>query len=226
MVRWIGVLVTALAISSAATASAFKDFSRIWEERDQTYRAERESLDLRAKSTADTAVQALVRGEPTAPEDLNLALAAAWSLSELVGRGQALWAFREHISTKPTAALSEAWMQGKVDDLRRRQVEADMIERQIDILKNRDSVSVQQWIAALEQLSMMRGNIYGAAAELALIDRNLASYYKAQSGEATGLAVDLWEGILGAVRSTARRSQDDMQSWSSACARPEGCARR
>lgn len=222
--RFIGLVLLSLVAATPAAASAYRDFVGVWDARDATYRAEREALDARAKSSATRAVEALVMSAPEAPEDLVVALAAAWSLSELVGRGQTLWALREHMASRPSAALSEAWMQGKVDELRRRLAEADMIERQIDILKGRDTVSVQHWIAALEQLSMMRGNISGAAAELTLIDQNLRSYYRAQSREPSGLAVTLWAGVLDALRSATRRSQDDFQDRSAACARTGNCA--
>ena len=123
-------------------------------------------------------MEALSAGEPTAPKDFVLALTAAWSLSELVGRGQTLFQLREHMATKPSAALSEAWLQGKADEVRRRELDADLVEQQIDLLKGRDTISVREWIAALERLSMMRGSIARSAAELQLINQNLASYYR------------------------------------------------
>ncbi|MFD2500521.1 hypothetical protein ACFSTI_18885 [Rhizorhabdus histidinilytica] len=180
--RLIGILLMALMLSGAVEASVYKDFEKVWEARDKTYRSERETLEVRAKSSADRAIQALVMGERTGGDDLTLALTAAWSLSELVGRGQTLYALREHMAARPSLALSEAWLQGKIDELRRKAGEADLIEGEMEILKGRDTISVQQWIGALEQLSMMRGTISGSAAELALIEQNLSSYYRARAG--------------------------------------------
>jgi len=223
--RLLPVLLLSLSMASPLSASVYGDFVKVWDARDQTYRAERETLDGRAKSSAGRSIEALVANDPAAGDDLVLALTDAWALSELVGRGQTLWALREHMASKPSAALSELWMQGKVDELRRRQVEADIVEGQITMLGARDTVSVQHWIAALEQLSMMRGNISGSASELALINQNLVTYYQARAQESSGLAFDIWQGALEALRSSARRSQNDIQHWSAVCARTGNCVR-
>ena len=41
-------------------------------------------------------------------------------------------------------------MQGKVDELRRKQADADLTEREMNMLEGHDSISVRQWIAALK----------------------------------------------------------------------------
>ena len=53
------------------------------------------------------------------------------------------------MATRPSLALSEAWLQGKIDELRRKAGEADLIEGEMELLKGRDTISVQQWIGAL-----------------------------------------------------------------------------
>lgn len=222
--RTIYLAALSLMIASPATASTYKDFVKVWDARDATYRAERAALDANAQSAAARAVEALVAADPEASEDLVLALTAAWSLSELVGRGQMLFQLREHMAEKPSAALSEAWLQGKADEIRRRAVDADLIERQIDVLKNRDSTSVKLWIAALERLSMMRGNISGMASELLLIDQNLRSYYRAR-GEENARSAAIWAAALSAVGSSVRDKQHDIQHRSAVCARTGDCAR-
>ncbi|QEH77343.1 hypothetical protein [Rhizorhabdus histidinilytica] len=223
--RLIGILLMALMLSGAVEASVYKDFEKVWEARDKTYRSERETLEVRAKSSADRAIQALVMGERTGGDDLTLALTAAWSLSELVGRGQTLYALREHMAARPSLALSEAWLQGKIDELRRKAGEADLIEGEMEILKGRDTISVQQWIGALEQLSMMRGTISGSAAELALIEQNLSSYYRARAGEQADrqrLIASVLVGLSAAVRS----KQNDFQHRSAVCASTGRCTVR
>lgn len=219
------VVALLLLVAAPGQASVYRDFVKVWDARDQTYRAEREALDASAKASAERAIHALIVNEPDAPDDLVAALTAAWTLSELVGRGQALFTFREHIASKPSAALSEVWMQGKVDEVRRRQADADMVERQIDALKDRGRVSVMQWIAALERLSMMRGSIAGTAAELELINQNLRSYYRARNEEG-GQTAALWGSVLVALADAARSKQADVQHWSADCARTGNCARR
>lgn len=223
--RLIGFLVTALMLSSGVEASVYKDFEKVWEARDKTYRSEREALEVRAKSSADRAIQALVMGERTGGDDLTIALTGAWSLSELVGRGQTLFALREHMATRPSLALSEAWLQGKIDELRRKAREADLIESEMEILKGRDSISVQHWIGALEQLSMMRGAIWGSAAELALIEQNLSSYYRARAGEEADRR-RLVASILAGLSAGVRARQDEIQHWSAVCATTGRCVAR
>lgn len=222
MLQWIGLLMMSAAIAGPVGASVYKDFSKVWEQRDATYRTERQALEARARLSADTAIQSLTAGDPTAPDDLVMALTAAWSLSELVGRGQLLWALREHMASKPSAALSEAWLQGKIDELRRKDAEADLIAEQMDMLKGRDTVSVQHWIAALEQLSMMRGNISGAASELALVHQNLGSYYRARAEEQAE-AQAMVARVLAGLADTAARKQRDFERRSAACARTRLC---
>lgn len=217
------ILAVALAVVAApAHASLHGDFVRAWDARDQSYRAERAALDARAKGAADRAIAALVEDDPTAGEDLSFALTAAWSLSELVGRGETLGALREHMASKPSAALSEMWMQGKVDELRRRKADADLVERQMEILRGRDTVSVAQWIAALEQVSMMLGNISGSAAELELIGQNLRTYYQARSPEQSASAAR-WAEVLLALGAAARDRQAAIQERSADCAQNGKC---
>jgi len=222
--RMLLMMLMGLLIAAPATASVYKDFAKAWEERDQTYRGEREALESRARSSAERAVNALVDSEPTAAEDLVLALSAAWSLSELVGRGQMLYALREHMAAKPSAVMSEIWIQGKADGLRRRQADTDMIEREMGILEGRDTIGVQQWIAALERLSMMRGAIAGEAAELSLISQNLATYYRARSDEQARSA-ELWAGVLAALAGAVQGQQEDIQRRSASCASGGRCGR-
>ena len=222
--RLVAMLFVTLLVVSPVKASVYKDFVKAWDARDQTYRSERQALEASAQSAADRAVQALVSDDRFASDDLVAALTAAWSLSELVGRGHTLWELREHMANRPSAALSELWFQGKVDEVRRRQTDADLIERQIEKLKDRDTVTVRQWIAALERLSMMRGAISGTAAELVLIDQNLRSYYRARGEDGGGSAAQ-WQAILQALGSAERTKQDDVQQWSAQCARTGDCVR-
>lgn len=205
-----------------AYASVASDFAKAWEARDKGYRAERPALEARAQTSAARAIEALLSDEPTAGDDLTMALTAAWSLSEIVGRGQTLWALREHMAQKPSAALSEMWLQGKVDELKRRQDEADMISAQMEMLKKRDTMSVKTWIAALEQLSMMYGSISGASAELTLISQNLGSFYRARSEERDRNA-RIWIAALNGLANAAGDGQRAMQARSARCARTGQC---
>lgn len=211
-----------LLVAVPAQASVHSDFVKIWDARDSTYRAERAALDANAEASAGRAIEALVAGDAAAADDLELALTAAWSLSELVARGQTLWELREHMATKPSAALSEVWVQGKFDEARRRQTDADLIERQLQVLRSRDRISVQQWIAALERLTMMRGAISGSASELMLIDQNLRSYYRAKGQEPSGLLGELVDK-LQSLGNAAREKHRNVQQRSADCARGQ-CA--
>ena len=223
--RLISLALMGLFVAAPVHASVYKDFVRIWDARDKTYRSERAALESRAQASAERAINALIVSDPAAPEDLVLALTAAWSLSELVGRGQMLHVFREHMAEKPSAALSEIWLQGKVDELRRRQAETDLIEREMEILKGRDTTSVKTWIAALERLSMIRGSLSGEASELALIDQNLVTYYRARSEERAEAHAG-WAAVLLTLAGAAQASQRDTQHRSAACARTGNCGKR
>jgi len=212
------MIVTLLISAAAANASIYGDFSKAWDAREHGYRSEREALDAQAKATADRAVEALVAEAPTAPDDLEMALTAAYALSELIGRGQTLSELRVHMDSRPSAALSEVWLQGKVDEVRRRSADADVIEAQIDVLKDRDSTSVAQWIAALERLSQIRGTLAGTSAELELIQQNLTSYYRARNEDPAGSMASMRQ-LFQALGDAARQSQAELQKRSAECAR-------
>ena len=220
--RLILLVLMSLTMATPVVASVYKDFVKVWDERDRTYRAEREALERKAQSAAERALYSLTSADAAAGEDLIIALNAAWSLSELVGRGQMLYVFREHMAAKPSAALSELWMQGKVDELRRKQAEADTIESEMQILRGRDTITARHWIAAHESLSMMRGNISGQASELTLINQNLTTYYRAQSQEVSVGRAVLAAALLG-VASSVRDSQQNTQRRSADCARTGNC---
>lgn len=220
--RLVSILMASLALATPVVASVYTDFVKVWDARDRSYRSERDALERRAQSTAERAIDALVNSDPVAGDDLILAFSAAWSLSELVGRGQMLHAFREHMADKPSAALSELWMQGKIDELRRRQAEADMIEAEMQILQGRDTISVKQWIAAHERLAMMRGDISGQATELALINQNLVTYYRARA-EQPSLGAALMAAALVGVASSVREKQEGTRDRSAHCARTGNC---
>ncbi len=220
--RLITVVLLSLALAVPAVASVYRDFVKIWDARDRSYRSEREALERRAQSAAERATYSLINSDAAAGDDLLLALSAAWTLSELVGRGQMLYTFRTHMAEKPSAALSELWMQGKVDELRRRQVEADTIEGEMQILSGRDTISVKQWIAAHERLAMMRGDISGQASELALINQNLSTYYRARAQEPS-MGTALLAAALVAVASGVREKQNDTRDRSAMCARTGNC---
>jgi hypothetical protein len=220
--KW--VVLTSLMLAVPVGASVYGDFTKVWDARDKSYRSERPALESNAQQSAERAVNALVSDDPDAPQDLVLALNAAWSLSELAGRGQMLFTFREHMAGKPSAALSEVWIQGKVDELRRRKSDADMIEREMDMLKGHDSISVKQWIAALERLSMMRGTLAGEASELALINENLITYYHARSEEVSRNRAILSAALAG-LAAAAQDSQENTRRRSATCVRTGQCAR-
>lgn len=222
--RLILVALISVIMATPAIASVYSDFVKVWDARDKSYRAEREALERKAQSTAGRALYSLTSADSAAGDDLVLALNAAWSLSELVGRGQMLYTFREHMAGRPSAALSELWMQGKVDELRRKQAEADSIESEMQILRGRDTISVKQWVAAHESLAMMRGNISGQASELALINQNLTTYYRARSEEISPGRAILAATLLG-LAAGVRDAQNGTQRRGADCARTGDCHR-
>ena len=220
--RFIGLAFLSLLVAAPIGASVYSDFVKVWEERDRTYRSEREALERRAQSTADRSIESLVGADPAAGDDLVVALSAAWTLSELVGRGQMLYTFREHMAARPSAALSELWLQGKVDELRRKQAEADTVEGEMEFLQGHDTISVKQWIAAHERLAMLRGNIAGQASELSLINQNLTTYYRAREDEVSPGRTLLGAALLGLLAGV-RDAQDNTQQRSAACVRTGAC---
>lgn len=198
--------------------SVTKEFSALWDARDKDYREQRPKLDKTASETAASAVSAILANQENGPILLDAALRAAQNLSELVGRGQTLWALRQHMDSKPSSSKSEAWMQGKMDELSSAIKNADANEGKIRSTRIGRDIGVEAWVGAVEQLAMARGTIEGSVAELALIDRNLESFYVALGQEKERRRAAR-AAILGAIGAALVQQQQTHRTWSVSCTR-------
>ena len=197
--------------AAAVGASVQKDFMRLWEARAEGYTLQRPAIEERTAKDAAQAVQSIKTGQPSAGQELGLALRSTRELSTLYGRYQTLWVLREHMGSKPSEALSEAWMQAQIGILRTKIADTDLAEKQIrQSVPGRD-ISLLEWVGAIEKLAQDRGYIEGATAELTLIDDNLHSYYVARSEEhekAVRLRAAILTAIAISLASQQRESSD------------------
>lgn len=212
IIRAVLVIIAFVSVGTIVHASTASDFSKIWSERDKTYRAERSSLEETALQKATVLVTAINNNGDVGSSDIISALIAARQLSELYGKGTFLYEFREHMKTKPSVWVSEAWMQEKVSELKTRSIAADDFESQVRAMQPGKNVSFHDWIRATEKLVMMRGELNGRVQEMTLVDQNLGSFYQAKRQ-----ADEKRRDFLRAFGQALASQQNAVQNWSASC---------
>lgn len=210
--RALFILVIAVSVPAIVWASTASDFAKIWSAREASYRAERPALEESAQQKAAVLVAAIKSNTEYGPPEMIAALTSARQLSELAGRGMFLYEFREHMKAKPSAFVSEAWMQERVSELKTLSIAADDYEAQVRAMQPGKNVSFVDWVGALEKLVMMRGDLNGRVQEMTLVDQNLDSYYAAKR-QADARRRDFLRAF-GQALATQQRS---VQNWSAFC---------
>lgn len=210
--RALMLLLSVASVHAVVLASTTSDFAKIWSARDASYRSERPVLEEAAQRTAAVLVATIKNKNDFEPPEMIAALTSARQLSELLGRGAFLYEFREHMKTKPSAAVSEAWMQERVSALKTLSIAADDYEAQVRAMQPGKNVSFVDWVGALEKLVMMRGDLNGRVQEMTLVDQNLDSYYAAKR-QADARRRDFLRAF-GQALATQQRS---VQNWSAFC---------
>ena len=206
------VILALVSAGSVVQASTASDFSKIWSARDAAYRSERVGLDANAKQKADILVTAINNNSDFGSSEITAALTAARQLSELIGKGTFLYEFREHMKTKPSAYVSEAWMQERASELKTRSIAADDYEGQVRTMQPGKNISFVNWVGAMERLVMMRGELNGRIQEMTLVDQNLGSFYKAKRQ-----ADEKRRDFLRAFGQALASQQSAVQNWSASC---------
>lgn len=167
-----------LAISGPAVGRSVRDeFEPLWASRLSQYQAEHVAASQRVKDAA----QPPSDSDPTRADAhyANL-LQALVANGEVKGREQVVSDLIAHMRKKPSAELSEAWIQGLADRVKR---DRDDFNSRNDTLKKQGAaklISPKEYFEDTFTLAATAGIIRGRAAELALIDQNLRSFYQAK----------------------------------------------
>jgi hypothetical protein len=214
--RFFSVVAVAIAIAGATppvVASVFKDFEQVWADRDAQYTAQKSAIDARVAETNKKLVDALKAGNQDVRAELAAVFSAEHDIGELTGRGMMLQELRENMERKPSAAIANAWLQGKVDELQtlKRKVD-DQLER---LKQGGPNLTPTDHLVAFEQYAIDAGHLQGRVEELTLINQNLSTVYvaKAEADQRRAAALR----AFGAALSAAGQNTNQQQFHNTTC---------
>jgi hypothetical protein len=152
-----------------------KQFEALWNERLNSYRSAATASAARHKAAADALTSkafTFTAGDSRFDE----LIGAAENDSRNSGKGSELSGFLAHIKSRPSPAVSQAYLQGRVQQVGDKASEAD---RARDVLaaalKSTQTTYAKLYVDA-EQAAMTRGEAIGRTQELQLIIENFDSY--------------------------------------------------
>ena len=179
--RRLVLLALLVAICSPAFGrSVREEFAPLWAARLSQYQAEQAATRQRVEDAAKPPSDS----DPARAEAhyANL-LQALVADGEVKGREQVASDLIAHMRNKPSAELSEAWIQGLADRVKR---DRDDLNSRSEALKRQGSaklIAPKEYFEETFKLAATAGIIRGRASELALIDQNLRSFYQAKGGQ-------------------------------------------
>jgi len=197
-------LTTAPAQAKSQREKATLQFEALWNARLNEYRtdATRKAIEHKAASNA------IQSGAPFtfAPDDARLGrlITSSEDDARISGKGQELEAFLTHISSRPSLALSQAYLQGRVQKSQEADETATEVRNALDNLSRAKGVTIGQMLVAVERTAMAKGEAIGRFEELVLLIRNYGAY-SADFAAANQRDRDTrarWAAALGAAASS------------------------
>ena len=167
-----------LGVAHVAQSKSVQDeFAQAWSARADRYTAQQADLDKLVEATLSALKVSNESNAPDVGARTNQFLAALNDGSYLHGRSAVLAAFRTHIKGKPSAAVTELWIQERFDELKN---QATSLDATGDRLRNDNSPEgIKAKMTALANSAEFMGNV----AEMKLLDENLGTYFKAKSAQ-------------------------------------------
>ena len=156
----------ALAIPSgeASAKSVQQEFSQAWTERGERYEAEQLRLNARVDEAWKALDEARKANAPDVKDRTGQFISTLQDGAYLHGLAALLYAFKEHMAKKPSAAATELWVQERVDSLR---TQAEVLDKTGEHLKSDTSPGAfKAKLAALANSAEFMGTV----AELRLLD--------------------------------------------------------
>ena len=183
MRTWLYGLLTLAVASGASASSVRKDFANIWSAREADYissdqTAEKSEIDLTRQL-----VQTYNANGPTLVQDFQNAMGATRNHGQSTARLKLLKEFEAFMATKPTPAGAQAWMQGKIAQIKEAVPGTQAEEERLAKVKIGVDEPADQWIREKARSAQISGMMSGLVSELTLIDDNLRAYYQGVGAE-------------------------------------------
>lgn len=195
---WVGGLLALALATSAGASSVRKDFSGIWSAREADYSTSDQAAERAEMESATKLVQSFNANGPTLVDDFQTMVVATRNHGQSTARLKLLKEFEAFMTTKPTAAGAQAWIQGKIAQIKEAMPGTQAEEERLAKVKIGVDEPAPQWIREKAKAAQISGMMGGLISELTLIDENLRAYYQ-------GLGVEQEEAretrrrILGAL---------------------------
>ncbi len=197
-------MATAPAQAKSQREKATIQFETFWNARLDEYRADaaRKAIEHKAAS------EAIQSGAPFtfAPDDARLGrlITSSEDDARTSGKGQELDAFLTHIRSRPSLALSQAYLQGRIQKSQQAEETAIQTRNALDILTRARGVTVGQMLVAVERTAMAKGEAIGRFEELVLLIRNYGAYSAdfAAANQRDRDSRARWAAALGAAASS------------------------
>lgn len=193
--------------------SVQSDFSALWEARHSRYEAEQTSLADRVREASQPPAPPHTSQQAEA-HYANL-LRALEADAYVRGRNQVITALVAHMRGKPSAELSEAWIQEAADRIQRDRDELNSRHASLKALAAAKSILPKDYFAQSFELAATAGMVRGRVEELLLVDQNLASFYSAKSAAAARRR-QARAAFFGALAGSLQNYSRDT-SWTATC---------
>lgn len=195
--------------------SVHAEFEEAWSARDARYQVQYSS-QADAANVAMTSFTDSIKTDASADvtaELFRVAMDRVHVAAITRGRGKAINELNQLVEKKPSAARGELWMQEQVSGLHQRNVEVTRL--QVEMQKLSGASGLIAIVDAMQRWTDGHGELVGRTQELALIDENLSSYYKARSAENSQRAASrraFFAGLGDALRDNAAQAHSPT-SW-------------
>ena len=197
----VAALAVAFLATAAQSANIRKEFAGIWSARETSYATADQAADKNERDTAVKFIEVAKADGPTLVDTFQVAMAAIRAHGEATARLKLLKEFEAFMATKPSGAASQAWMQGKIDEIQRAAPGAAAEEERLNKVKIGVDEPTTQWIGEKAKATSVSGMFAGLIGELTLIDENLRAYYQGRATEEAQAAQNRarWLAVLGAM---------------------------
>jgi hypothetical protein len=210
----VGIVLAALVAASPAVGNVFNDFAKVWAERDAQYTAKKPGIDQQATVAHEQLIAAAKAGAPDLHAQIIADTDAEHARGELSGRGVMLQEAREKMQRKPSAAMTAAWLQGKLDELQTSKRELDNRGAQLVQATADPKLGALDRLRIIEQYASDTGYLQGQGEELVLLKENLTTLYQAKA-ESDQRRRAAWAAFGAAMQRMGQQQQ--RHNWSATC---------
>lgn len=192
-------------------------FEAFWGARLDEYRRKSAEANAEHKAAADA-----VLSDPPfsfAADDARLGplIGAAEASGRIGGKGEELDACLRHMRSRPTPGLTQAYLQGRMENIKEAMDEAQRVRIALGQLLEAKDTTIRKLLTEIEHTAMTRGDVIGRAEVLGLVIGNWGAY---ASDYAAASAKDRESRArLGAALGAFGRAISANRGWTASCVR-------